>query len=140
MHKLCSNLEIMAYAEDEMVFASGSMAERVFFVGDGPLIYTPLVGPSFRAREKECIAEATLWVEWRHQGDLTAARPSEVFQLLPEKFKCTMQTHPRPWLIATLYAHGFHRFITNATPAEYIDFIRDDEVTSTCIDGVKNAL
>merc|ERR1712007_125022 len=82
----------------------------------------------------------TLWVEWRHQGDLTAECASEVYQLPPEKFKCTMQIHPRPWLIATLYAQGFHRFLLKANSAEYNDFIRDDEFPRVCINEIKSAL
>merc|ERR1712137_454516 len=97
-------------------------------------------GPSFRAKGKECIAEATLWVEWRHQGDLTAERASEVFQLPPEKFKSTVQVHPRPWLIATLYAHGFQRFIHKCDQAHYIDFIRDKEFPDSCLADIKRAL
>jgi len=140
MHKLCSNLVNMVYAEEEMIFTSGSVAERVYFVSDGPLIYTPIVGSSFRAEDNECIAEATLCVDWRHQGDLTAQRASELFQLLPDKFKSIVQVHPRPWLIATSYAHGFHRFIHKCDQAQYIDFIRDKEFPGTCLAEIKSAL
>jgi len=78
------------------------------------------------ANANECISEATLWVDWRHQGDLEAVCDLELFELDPKDFFKTMQTHPIPLFYAVTYAGKFLDFVSEVPSLRYTGFIRDE--------------
>jgi len=130
LHTLCSKMTSRTYAEDEVVFSGGNVAKKTFFSGParGPVetvdfLYTPVSGQPFKARSQECIAEATLWVDWRHQGELLCQQASELFNLSPDHFQTTLQLHPKPYFFAISYAHDVLEHVRNE---ELSDFIRND--------------
>jgi len=140
LHALCSKILSKTYAEDEVVFSGGNVAKKTFFSGiaRGPeetvdFLYTPIFGRCIKARSQECIAEPTLWVDWRHQGELMCQHPSELFNLSPEHFQQTLQLHPKPYFFAVSYAHDFLEHIKNQ---ELSDFIRDDKFRRTSMANV----
>merc|ERR1712007_344274 len=124
MHKICIALGTNMVAEKEVIFHCGETAKLTYFTRDGKLKYSPITGESIWAHQSECISEAALWVDWRHQGELRALADSELFELDPVFFLKTMQTHPTPWFYAVSYARNFEDFVREMDPCA--DFIRDD--------------
>merc|ERR1712137_995977 len=107
LHILCSEMSNKTYAQEEVVFTGGSVAKKTFFVSAGKLIYNPIHGKSTPVPLKKCISEATLWIYWRHQGELQSVKTSELFELSSGNFQQTMQMHPKPYYFAVSYAHEF---------------------------------
>jgi len=143
MHKICSVLKGRSIAEQENVFAAGDIATHTFFTWGTNLTYNPISGGKvIMAMAKECISEAALWVDWRHQGDLEAVCDLELFELDPKDFIKTMQTHPKPWFYAVTYARKFLDFISEIPALRYTDFIRDETFqvrTMTFISKARNS-
>lgn len=127
MHKICSDIKSRSIAERENVFDAGDIATHTFFTWGTNLTYKPISGANvITTMAKECISEAALWVDWRHQGDLGAVCDLELFELDPKDFIKTMQTHPKPWFYAVTYARKFLDFISEIPALRYTDFIRDE--------------
>jgi len=140
MHKVCSILTEECYAEKEIIFTSGNPAVSAFFLNEGALVYTSIYsrGESLvpPPKPKECIAEAALWVEWRHQGELTGRWASELFTIGPQRFTEVFKSHPRPWSFAAKYAGHFLKYIQNIEPEKYIDFVRDPEFQQEAVNSL----
>jgi len=133
LHTLCSKMFCKTYAEQETIFTAGDAAKKTFFVRAGKIGYRPMHGLPVNANMHECIAEATLWVHWRHQGGFETVHVSELFDLSPDSFQHTMQLHPKPWFIALSYARDFLYYITHVKPSQFNDLIRDDSFPTESI-------
>lgn len=138
MHKICRILTSRTVAEQEIIFTGGDTAMWSYFTRDGKLSYKPIHGESFKAREKECISEAALWVHWRHQGELVALCGSELFMLPPAGFLETMRTHPTPWFYGVSYAQSFVDFMGETDPHCCTDFLRDGNFQQRAVKAICN--
>merc|ERR1712107_75610 len=126
LHVLASKMRIKTHAEQEVIFTGGSIATQSFFLQAGQLSYVPIYGSPLEPEVNECIAEATLWVHWRHQGVLQTLVVSELFDLTPDNFRYAMHLHVRPWIFAVSYARDFLHHITHLKRSEFNDLVRDD--------------
>lgn len=80
--------------------------------------------------------QATLWLEWRHQGKLTALAVSDLYLMEPAQFAGIMRSHPKPWFFAGSYAVQFLKFVQNLEPTCFSDFVRDEFFPKLVIEGI----
>jgi len=131
MLSICSEaLSFQSFAENDVIFCSPSLAKKVYFLNSGVLEYVFLnemgearpLDPSPMPRE--AISEPVLWMEWIHQGALTALTLTELVLLDPDAFGKTMSMNTQPWMLAVKYAEQFLTFLNSLKRTDFIDIIR----------------
>jgi len=94
----CEALKFQLFAENDEIFCFPDLAKQMYFLNSGNLEYIilseagqerPLDPPPL---PREAISEPVLWIEWIHQGALTALNPTELVLLDPDAFSKTMST------------------------------------------------
>uniref|UniRef100_A0A7S4UQ32 Ion transport domain-containing protein n=1 Tax=Alexandrium monilatum TaxID=311494 RepID=A0A7S4UQ32_9DINO len=139
MHRICRlALKPQSYAWKEFVFGAGDEASRAFFVKSGQLGYTRMDGTTLDPppQTKECISEALLWTQWRHQGDLLSMIESELISVDPNQFTQVMCIHPRPWHYAKQYAGRFVSFLNHLGMDAMTDILRHNHFYKEAIQEI----
>jgi len=126
----CDALSVLSLAEDDEIFCFLDPAKKMYFLNSGNLEYIgldelecprPLDPPPLPG---EAISEPVLWLEWIHQGTLTALTPTELLLLDPDAFSKTMTMSPQAWSLAKNYAEQFINFLNKLDQSDFIDIIR----------------
>lgn len=132
MHRICRvAMRVQNAAKEELVFSAGDEGKFMYFAQSGLLDYTAVnksdscycgvrlesrINSNFQDPNWEYvrwIAEAVLWVAWRHRGKLVvgANEPSALIVVDPKAFFDLMSKHPRSWLYAVAYGERFVNYL-----------------------------
>jgi len=97
-------------ASDDMLFYLSDPASHAYFFIQGELIYSRsgfVEEDAVPVEKRECISEATLWVNWQHRGTMRATMESDVIALDSDKFNKVMSKHEDTWQLCSNYARTF---------------------------------
>jgi len=100
--------------KSQELFSYGKVAERMYFVTGGSLVYGregKSEGLSFSVSAGQWVAEPVLWITWKHQGQLISTLPCELCALSAVRF------HELMWNVEEVrdYARMFAIAITAHT-------------------------
>jgi len=109
----------------DVLFTTGETATRMFFVGNGAIIYSrETVDMSEAAtvlKTGQWICEMAIWLHWVHQGELRAASHGSIVALDAEGFASATAQHKAAYLYAQAYA---------AMYKEHLEKVEQDEELS----------
>mmetsp|Transcript_137111 Transcript_137111/g.250047 ORF Transcript_137111/g.250047 Transcript_137111/m.250047 type:complete len:708 (+) Transcript_137111:184-2307(+) len=119
------------YADGDTLFFENDSAKYMMFISAGELEYTRKSGPGgVTATEtlvQGCIAEAIVWTEWTHVGELNAKSECEVIKLDPTMFASVMRTSPALYSQMSFYAEVFLAWLNSTTPEDLSDIVMHDD-------------
>lgn len=117
------------YAYNDVVFYAGDEAENMYVIKKGPFIYEHLELHFLdRVPSRAWAAEAVLWTQWRHRGELKTNKPGDLLTVNPDAFAKVMSIHPRPWHFARNYGTIFVRELNLqqvTSDVHIFDFLQD---------------
>jgi hypothetical protein len=110
MRKVCHRaMSIVHVSCDDVIFEAGEAPSepKMYFVGFGTLCYCNINGYTAYVREREWIAEATLWCCWRHLGRMTATQDCRLFVIDATIFQAIASQFDHVDFDPRLYAEAF---------------------------------
>eukprot|EP00930_Biecheleria_cincta_P056969 TRINITY_DN4298_c0_g2_i1.p1 TRINITY_DN4298_c0_g2~~TRINITY_DN4298_c0_g2_i1.p1 ORF type:complete len:824 (+),score=173.04 TRINITY_DN4298_c0_g2_i1:63-2534(+) len=109
-HQLCRwvchrAMSILLLALGDVVFSRGEEPSepKMYFVASGSLEYLDGYGETTMIVERQWLAEAALWTNWRHRGTLTAQSDVKMALLDSQLFQDICKRHFRKAKDAALY-------------------------------------
>jgi len=94
------------------VFLHGEASDNMYFVVRGTLVYNlaaPVMALPGMLQEKQWACEPTLWIQWKHRGQLTATTHCELIALRASKAQEVLKRLEEPVRYAREFASFFGR-------------------------------
>lgn len=130
MRRLChqATSTLLLDAGDVLFSKGEAPAEpKMYFFFKGTLEYTPSMGDAIVLTERQWIAEAVLWLQWVHRGQLKAITDIKLAKLDARKFQDIMERFKEVFpsgFNPQVYAHDFADHLNNlANPDQVNDLI-----------------
>jgi len=131
LQKICRfSIKLQSYADSEIVFNNGDVAQNMFFIRSGTVDYIRPDGSELQPplEEKEWFSEPVLWTEWRHQGTMSAQVDCELFVVDPTVFATAVCGHPTPFEFTRRYAFEFVIELNTLNREDITDVLRHSKL------------
>jgi len=120
-------LKTIQVATDDTIFSVGEEASKSYIIKSGELGYMHNSGTILVPAEKEWLAEAAIWTNWRYRGKAFATKPSDLLSVEAGRFAEAMSIHPKPVSIARHYGQKFVGLLNRQSPSNWTDILRDED-------------
>jgi len=110
MKQMCtSSLEATSHGRGDIIFSPGQKATAMYIVTGGQLEYLPYVDKLdvVQIEKGDWVAEAVLWTEWTHQGQLQAGIEANAMKILAGPLRACLTANGLGTGFAKLYAKEF---------------------------------
>jgi len=130
-----SALRGLQVARGDVLFTVWEEAAMAFVIKSGDLTYIFRNGQELDPplTQKEWLAEAVLWTNWRYRGRCVANAPSEILGLDSKRFAEAMCNHPKSLVVARRYGQRFLTFLNSGVPEQWMDVVRDEDFYRTAV-------
>eukprot|EP00930_Biecheleria_cincta_P001702 TRINITY_DN102815_c0_g1_i1.p1 TRINITY_DN102815_c0_g1~~TRINITY_DN102815_c0_g1_i1.p1 ORF type:complete len:767 (+),score=101.17 TRINITY_DN102815_c0_g1_i1:29-2302(+) len=133
-------LQCIHFGSEDIIFRLRESSNGMVMLFNGECQYTLPSGDGMPLKNGSWLAEASIWTDWLHRGNLKAYTPCYTGLIEAQKFVAVMRVHPYPWTLSCRYAARFVQFLNRIDQKQLIDILSTDAIMEEGLDAMDGTL